>query len=143
MFKKILLPVDQPEYSEKTLALVKDLALKDGSEVVLFNSQNISANILWEDDPLKVNRATLYDEKHGNDTVEAISHYFDGSGIPITKRTMLGDPASEILHLLDNDPSIDLIVMNTHRLNTKRRFLLGSVTNKVVHHAKIPVLVMR
>jgi nucleotide-binding universal stress UspA family protein len=143
MFKKILLPVDQPEYSEKALAFVKDLALKDGSEVILFNSQDISTTILWMDDPLKVNRGTTYDEKHANETIEAISHYFDGTGIPIIKRAMLGDPASEILNLLENDPSIDLVVMSTHRLNAKRRFLLGSVTNKVVHHAKVPVLVMR
>lgn len=142
MFKKILLPVDQPDYSEKALAVVKDLALKNGSEVVIFNSQEISPNIYWVNDPA-MNRAPVNNEDYARDIVNKVSQYFEDTDIPILKRTMLGDPASEILHLAERDPSIDLIVMNTHGMSAPKRFLLGSVTNKVVHHAKIPVLVIR
>lgn len=143
MFKKILLPVDQPEYSEKALSLVKDLALKYGSEVVIFNSQEVSPNIYWVNDPAMMNRSPVSNEDLSRDIVERVAAKFEGTGITVTTRTMTGDPASEILHLTEKDPEIDLIVMNTHGMSAPRRFLLGSVTNKVVHHAKIPVFVMR
>lgn len=143
MFKKILLPVDQPDYNENTLAVVKDLAIKFGSEVVIFNTQDISPNIYWVNDPVMMNRAPINNEDYARDIVNQVAQYFEDTDIPIIKRTMLGDPASEILHLTERDPSIDLIVMSTHGMSATKRFLLGSVTNKVVHHAKIPVFVMR
>ena len=143
MFKKILLPVDQPDYNEKTLAVVKDLALRYGSEVVIFNSQDISPNIYWVNDPSMMSRAPINNEDYARDLVNKVAEYFSDTEIPMIKRTMIGDPATEILHLIEKDTSIDLIVMSTHGMSTTKRFLLGSVTNKVVHHAKIPVFVMR
>jgi len=37
----------------------------------------------------------------------------------------------------------DLIIMKTHGMKATKRFMLGSVTDKVVHHVSIPVLVVR
>ncbi|MBG0763406.1 MAG: universal stress protein [Tissierellales bacterium] len=37
----------------------------------------------------------------------------------------------------------DLVVMRTHGMGATKRFMLGSVTNKVVHHIKKPILVVR
>jgi nucleotide-binding universal stress UspA family protein len=50
-----------------------------------------------------------------------------------------GDPADTILQLAD-ELSADLIVMPTHSHGRFRRFLLGSVTAKVLHDANRPVL---
>ncbi len=143
MFKKILLPVDTPDYDKKTLETVKEMALKFDCELVLFNTQDVSPNIYWVNDPVLMNRAPVNNEDYAKEIVKKVAEYFEDTEISITTRTMLGDPASEIIHLVENDPTIDLIVMSTHGMKMPRRFLLGSVTNKVVHHAKIPVLVMR
>jgi len=50
-----------------------------------------------------------------------------------------GDPASRIVHYA-HDEKVDLIVMATHGHGPFRRFLLGSVTAKVLHDAHCPVL---
>jgi nucleotide-binding universal stress UspA family protein len=50
-----------------------------------------------------------------------------------------GDPAREIVQYARAD-SVDLIVMPTHGYGPFRRFLLGSVTAKVLHDAACPVL---
>jgi nucleotide-binding universal stress UspA family protein len=143
MFKKILLPVDQPDYDEKTLNVVKDLALKYDSELVIFNSQDISPNVYWVNDPIVMERIPTTTEDFSRDIVKKVAAFFEGSSLKITEFTSTGDPASEILHLLEKDEAIDLVIMATHGMKASKRFLLGSVTNKVVHHAKIPVLVMR
>lgn len=53
-----------------------------------------------------------------------------------------GDPASTIIDVASRE-NCDMIVMCTHGMGTVKRFFLGSVTNKVVHHAEVPVLVVR
>lgn len=165
MFKKILLPVDQSKYSEKTLAVVKDIAIKNGSEVVIFNAQDNSGSIYWGGHPIMTNsspgtigeyakdieaksarffeNAPITDDAQAEAIVEKVSRYFEDTDIKVIKRTGIGDPPSEILKQLELDPSIDVIIMSTHGMSVTRRFLLGSVTNKIVHHSKVPVLVMR
>jgi nucleotide-binding universal stress UspA family protein len=53
-----------------------------------------------------------------------------------------GTPAEEILdYAEDND--IDLVVMGTHSLTGIKRFLIGSVAEKILRHSKIPVMIIR
>ena len=55
------------------------------------------------------------------------------------KRVLLyGDPAHEIVKYADSEKA-DLIVLPTHGYGPFRRFLLGSVTAKVLHDAQCPV----
>lgn len=143
MFKKILLPVDRPDYDQKTLDILKDMALKYGSEVIIFNSQDLSPNIYWVNDPVMMNRTPINNEDFAKDIVSKVADFFKDTGIKITELTSIGDPASEILHLTESDDTIDVIIMSTHGMTPTKRFLLGSVTNKVVHHVKIPILIIR
>jgi nucleotide-binding universal stress UspA family protein len=53
-----------------------------------------------------------------------------------------GDPAVEIIEEAKKG-EYDLIIMRTHGMKATKRFMLGSVTDKVVHHVGIPVLVVR
>ncbi|HSK04246.1 MAG TPA: universal stress protein [Kofleriaceae bacterium] len=63
--------------------------------------------------------------------------------VPVTARSRVGWPGAEILAALDHDPTIDLIVMGSHGRTGIKRVLLGSVAEKVVRHARCPVLVAR
>jgi nucleotide-binding universal stress UspA family protein len=58
--------------------------------------------------------------------------------IPVTTEVVLGDPAREIATYAQTH-DVELIVMATHGYEPFRRFLLGSVTAKVLHDAKCPV----
>jgi nucleotide-binding universal stress UspA family protein len=58
-------------------------------------------------------------------------------GIPIRRRVIPGDPASVIVHTAQEEQS-DLILMPSHG-STFARFLLGSVTGKVLHGSECPV----
>jgi nucleotide-binding universal stress UspA family protein len=60
----------------------------------------------------------------------------------IETKELVGDPASEIINEAD-EGDYDLVVMRTHGMGATKRFMLGSVTNKVVHHIKKPILVVR
>jgi nucleotide-binding universal stress UspA family protein len=59
-------------------------------------------------------------------------------GLSLTTRIAIGDPANEIVEFA-HDQKSDLIVMPTHGYGPFRRFLMGSVTLKVLHDAWCPV----
>ena len=58
--------------------------------------------------------------------------------IPVNRLLFEGDPATEIVRYADGRKA-DLIVMPTHGYGAFRRFILGSVTAKVLHDAHCPV----
>ena len=59
-------------------------------------------------------------------------------GLPITREVLEGDPARTIAGYA-NAGKFGLIVMPTHGYGPFRRFLLGSVTAKVLHDANCPI----
>jgi len=59
-------------------------------------------------------------------------------GIAVTRMLLRGDPAHEIVETA-RDQNVDLIVMSTHGQGAFYRFLLGSVTAKVLHESHCPV----
>ncbi|AAV47178.1 universal stress protein [Haloarcula marismortui ATCC 43049] len=54
----------------------------------------------------------------------------------------MGDPYEEIIDYAET-AGVDMIVMGTHGRSGLDRFLLGSVTEKVVRTADAPVLTVR
>jgi nucleotide-binding universal stress UspA family protein len=61
--------------------------------------------------------------------------------VPKTLSVSAGDPAYEILRMAE-ELEADLIVIATHGRGGWRRYLFGSVADKVVRQAKSPVLVV-
>jgi universal stress protein A len=61
--------------------------------------------------------------------------------VPITLTVAAGDPAYEILRLAQ-ELEADLMVIATHGYGGWRRFLFGSVAEKVVRQAECPVFVV-
>jgi universal stress protein A len=57
--------------------------------------------------------------------------------------TRTGSPAEEILHRLEEDPPIHLVVMATHGRGGVARLVLGSVADVVVRHAGCPVMTVK
>ncbi len=62
--------------------------------------------------------------------------------VPVTQLTRIGRPGAQILALLDDDHTFDLVVIGSHGHAGVARLLLGSVAEKVVRHARCPVLVV-
>jgi nucleotide-binding universal stress UspA family protein len=64
------------------------------------------------------------------------------AGLKVSTVLLDGYVVEELLHYLD-EHSYDLLVMGARGLSTGKRLLLGSVSDAVVHHTKIPVLIIR
>ena len=64
------------------------------------------------------------------------------AGVDAEIHVRKGDPADAILDVAEEQKA-DLIVVGNKGMSGARRFLLGSVPNKVTHHAPCNVLVVR
>jgi nucleotide-binding universal stress UspA family protein len=66
----------------------------------------------------------------------------EGSGLAVRTYAREGDPADAILDVAE-ERGADLIVVGNKGMTGAKRFLLGSVPNKVSHHAPCSVLIIR
>jgi nucleotide-binding universal stress UspA family protein len=64
------------------------------------------------------------------------------AGVDVTTFARQGDPADAILDVAE-ERNADLIVVGNKGMTGAKRFLLGSVPNKVSHHAPCSVLIIR
>ena len=81
-------------------------------------------------------------ERIGEDAVDAAATRARDAGIDATGTVATGSPHRAILdYAADN--GIDLVVMGTHGRTGLERYLLGSITEKVVRTAERPVLTVR
>lgn len=64
------------------------------------------------------------------------------AGVPVRARVLLGDPATE-LGRFARDEDCDVLVVGTHGRTGIPRVLLGSVAERIVRQAPVPVLVLR
>ena len=62
--------------------------------------------------------------------------------VPVTQIARIGRPGAQILAVLEEDRAFDLVVMGSHGNTGVTRVLVGSVAEKVVRHARCPVLVV-
>lgn len=143
MYQKILLPTDGSEYAEKATKHAIWIAKHSGAELIALNVVDTSSltGLPAEDLAFKVSEIL---KEEGHRSLESISNLIKEQeglekNIKLTKESKNGNPADVILKTVQEE-NIDLIVMGTSGKHGLDRFLLGSVTEKVVRSAKIPVL---
>jgi nucleotide-binding universal stress UspA family protein len=126
---RILVPVDGSEKSGKTLPYVDALAMKTGAKVTLMYVQE---SALFS---LKPEIAS----QMGN---QILTHAANRMITVPERKLESGDPAKKIIEVAKKE-NYDLIAMNSKGHGLVRRFLLGSVSDHVIHYADRSVLLTK
>jgi nucleotide-binding universal stress UspA family protein len=140
-FRKILCPVDFSEFSELALKYAAALAYENDSRLVVFHAIPDLAQTLnfLEGNYQSTVEETIYSKSM--DRVEEFLSRCLPSNCRCDRKLGTGNPAEAILKAAEEEGA-DLIVMGTHGHSGYERFFVGSVTNKVLHKASVPVLVV-
>ena len=77
-----------------------------------------------------------------NQVLEAAAGAAKQAGVEVATHAREGDPADAILDVAEQTKA-DLIVVGNKGMTGARRFLLGSVPNKISHHAPCSVFIVR
>jgi nucleotide-binding universal stress UspA family protein len=75
-------------------------------------------------------------------TLEQAAETIKEQGVEVVTHAREGDPADAILDVAEEE-NADLIVVGNKGMTGAKRFLLGSVPNKVSHHAPCSVMIIR
>ncbi len=145
MFRSIVVGTDGSETATKAVQQAIDLARAVGAKVELVSAyepvpaqrikderRQAPEDLQWAINPREDVDATL----------EAAAAPARAAGVPVELYARQGDPADAILDVAE-ECEADLIVVGNKGMTGAKRFLLGSVPNKVSHHAPCSVLIIR
>jgi nucleotide-binding universal stress UspA family protein len=142
MYRKILVPLDGSKTAEGVLPHAKALAYSEGAELVLLN---VVANPALEfafSDPALAVQAIAEEEDLGKKYMAGIESKLKSEGFKVTTVITGGSAANVILKTAE-DTGADIIAMSTHGRTGPAHWIIGSVAERVVHHSKIPVMLIR
>ncbi len=140
---KILIAVDGSESSNRAVEQVVAMAhlLKETPQLFLLNVQwNVAAGNV----KLLINQQVISDyyREQGAAALLVARERLDAAGLPYTYHISVGLPAEAITQYA-REHHVDQIVMGMQGESTLSTFLLGSVVQKVLHLAPVPVLLVK
>ena len=139
----LLIAVDGSTYSDRAIdyARARAAATRDGAEVHLLNVQaplaGVNVKLFISQDSLQAH----YREQ-GTAVLAGPRKRLSGSGLPFDHHIGVGDPSQVIVEYAGSK-RCDEIVMGTHGRGFLAGAVLGSVAQKVVHLASMPVVLVK
>jgi nucleotide-binding universal stress UspA family protein len=134
LIKKILAPTDFSDLSAKGVKYACQLAKEVGAALMV-------VNVVLLDESGTIDKREI--EEHKNQLDEFLGKTLAkvSSGLKIRKLVETGEPSAAIADRAESE-HVDLIVTCTHGRGGISRFLIGSVTDKLVRRSPCPVLVV-
>jgi len=141
--KRILAPTDFSELATRSLEYAVELAKRTGAEVVVLYADPFLPPPHFTSDQMDEIVATL--DLHRRAAKKELDRYAAESvpaEVPLRAMVVEDTPASAIVKTAD-ELGADVIVMGTHGRGGFNRFLLGSVTERVLRETTRPLLTVR
>lgn len=139
MFKRILLATDGSPSAQAAADLAGQLAQLAGAEVTVVFAFHSVPRYLGE--PEVGERLARYTAE-GQRLVDPLTESLTGLGVDAVSEVLEGPPEDAILRVAEAR-QCDLIVMGSRGHGGVSSLLLGSVSQKVLSHSQVPVLVVK
>jgi nucleotide-binding universal stress UspA family protein len=141
--KSIIVPLDGSELAESVLPHAEALSKKMNLEVILLRTFNIPNAYYYTETYTIDERIWEMLEKEAEDYLAEKVKLLKSAGVAnVRSAAVQGFAAEKIIDFGRQTPA-SLIAMCTHGRSGVRRFLLGSVADRVVRHSGDPVLLIR
>jgi nucleotide-binding universal stress UspA family protein len=129
--QRLLVPTDFSVCSMRALRYAEELARRFGAEIVLVH---VDESLVARSELAGLREAVAGEE------LERLVALLEKRGVPARAVVRSGGAAEEIA---EEAESADLVVMGTHGRTGLAHVLMGSVAERVVRHARCPVLTVR
>jgi len=140
--RTILVPLDGSETGERALPWARAVAGSD-ARIILMEVTPIASTIRSFSGQVIGSAATIQEgfrQMAEQQLVDAADRWF-GRDDKVSTVIAQGDPGEQILATVENE-NVDLIVMSSHGRGAIGRFVSGSVADRVVRHAPVPVMII-
>ncbi|MCL2344652.1 MAG: universal stress protein [Desulfobulbus sp.] len=147
MFKHILVPTDGSELSQATARHAVLFAQETGARITVFFAKPEYPIAYFGEgaliDPTTPEKFAEMAEQQAKGYLGAVQALCAEAGVACDVATATSDVPYEAIIQAAEKSGCDLIFMASHGRRGISGFLLGSETNKVLTHSKVPVLVYR
>lgn len=147
MFKHILVPTDGSPLSEGTVSRAISFAKDAGARITFFYAQpDFPMPIYGEGaliDPTTPEQFSKSAEAEARKILSSAKSEADAAGVAADTDTVVNEVPYEAVIDAAERHGCDLIFMSSHGRRGIAGLLLGSETQKVLTHSKVPVLVYR
>jgi nucleotide-binding universal stress UspA family protein len=142
MFEKILVPLDGSPFAERALGPALALAQEGQGEVILLSVPYTKQIVVEDWDNYGLDQSLEQSQQELIEYLEGLKAKKAHPALKLRTIVTAGDEAGVIVDTALTE-EIDLIVMATHGRSGFSRWMLGSITEKVLRTAPCPVLVIR
>jgi len=150
MFEKILVPLDGSKVGEAALdhveKLIANIAPCVKTEVILFQVLTSLAHyVIAGEASVQVpytDKEIAYITRKSKEYLNKTGECLKSKGVNVKTKVAIGKAREEIVKAAD-ELKVDLIAMSTHGRSGLSRLTFGSITDKVLRTANVPVLVVR
>ena len=145
MFGSIVVGTDGSETANEAVRQATELAKAVGGKVMVVSAFEPVGNQRLREERQQVPEDMQWMVNEREDVEATLKEAAEGigeAGVDVETFSRQGDPADAILDVAEEN-SADLIIVGNKGMSGAKRFLLGSVPNKVSHHAPCSVLIIR
>jgi len=142
MYKKMLVPLDGSELSETVLPYAKELAGRLGLEAILLHVHSPEEGEVALLHQAYIERKADLMKRQVDEVWQKTGSRQGTKAVQVRSKLVAGYPAEEILRYADEN-DIDLILMATHGRSGIKRWVIGSVAEKVLQASKTPIWLVR
>src|SRR3954468_22138607 len=145
MFGSIVVGTDGSETANEAVRQATVLAKSTGDSVDLVSAYEPVSNQRLREEKREVPEDlqwAVHEREDVNHTLDAAAEQIRSAGVEVSTFARQGDPADAILDVAE-ERNAGLIIVGNKGMTGAKRFLLGSVPNKVSHHAPCSVLIIR
>ena len=144
-YKRILVPLDGSRLAEQVLEDVKAVVpnKKDCQITLIRVVESLLQGYLVDYVNAKQYKsAEERNESDAKDYLISTAEELTRAGMRVEVELIVGGAADEAILNYAKENSIDLIVMSTHGRSGVHRWIFGSVTQRVLRHSPVPILIV-
>lgn len=144
MFTHLLVPLDGSELAEIALPMARAVAERFGSRITLIRAVHlppyIGDGLDFTDLYTNLDQSMQQEAREYLDEKQRV---LKAAGIDTDYHLVVGEPPADAILLAADELGADAIVMSTHGRSGMMRWVFGSVADRVLQRAKVPILLSR
>ena len=142
MFNKILVPLDGSIFAEQALPSALELARGSGGSLILMRVSGHPNTRIYVEGTAVFSLPSDDSAAHCEAYLERMAGPIREQGIAVKTRVVDGMVADEILSEAAT-LGVEVIVMTSHGRSGFGRWLMGSVADRIMQYASVPVMIVR
>ena len=139
VFTRIIAPTDGTEASLRGLEVAVGLVVRYAAELVVVTAVSVPDWLARQN--MEPGAIESYVEGNAQKVFESALSLLRQSGVGAAMRVVVGPPAESLLAEIESSHA-DLVVMGRRGRDEPKDLLLGTVSDRVARHVKVPILLV-